>query len=144
MNRKDFIILFYNKYLKVLLFLIITIIVVLNFTELVKVSKFLGSLLILMIIIFFLAGTFIFLLNEISQSIPIKIRSFFYSIRTYLEKFKFIFPILLISFLIYFWQNKTIAENLILSGIILFFSCDIYFKKKIIKFKMRTAIVYNW
>ena len=130
MNRKDFMILFYNKYLKVLLFLIITIIVVLNFTELVKVSKFLGSLLILMIIIFSLAGTFIFLLNEISQSIPIKIRSFFYSIRTYLEKFKFIFPILLISFLIYFWQNKTIAENLILSGIILFFSYDIYFKKK--------------
>ena len=130
MNRKDFMILFYNKYLKVLLFLIITIIVVLNFTELVKVSKFLGSLLILMIIIFSLAGTFIFLLNEISQSIPIKIRSLFYSIRTYLEKFKFIFPILLISFLIYFWQNKTIAENLILSGIILFFSYDIYFKKK--------------
>ena len=130
MNRKDFVILFYNKYLKVLLFLIITIIVVLNFTELVKVSKFLGSLLILMIIIFSLAGAFIFLLNEISQSIPIKIRSFFYSIRTYLEKFKFIFPILLISFLIYFWQNKTIAENLILSGIILFFSYDIYFKKK--------------
>ena len=123
-------ILFYNKYLKVLLFLIITIIVVLNFTELVKVSKFLGSLLILMIIIFSLAGAFIFLLNEISQSIPIKIRSFFYYIRTYLEKFKFIFPILLISFLIYFWQNKTIVENLLLSGIILFFSYDIYFKKK--------------
>ncbi|NRS93675.1 hypothetical protein HNQ03_002766 [Chryseobacterium sp. 16F] len=129
MDRKDFLILFWNKYLQIFLLLAVFGLTILNFKNIIEISKNFGLIIFLVITLFTIAGVFKFILDEITLAIPIKIRSFFNLIFNYLEKISFFLPLALIIFLILNWQNETIVNNIFSTALILFYINNSYLKK---------------
>ena len=129
MDRKDFLAIFWKKYLKFILLLLLLVFIILNFKTIIEVSKSFGILLIVIICIFSVAGICRFFIDEMTSLLPNNIKFFIKRITNFVEKFKFIFPITLIFIVILNWKNKTIVENLFLSLMTLYSIYDLYFRK---------------
>lgn len=109
MNRKQFLIIFFKKYLLPMLLLCTLAIVLFNFKKIVEIGSVLGIFSLFIIVLFSLLGLMRFLINRIVGSFPKNIILFL----NFLEKFSFIFPISLIFYLAVTWNSRTPFEGII-------------------------------
>lgn len=104
MDRKQFLIKFWDNVLKPIFLLIIFIIIVKNFNQLIDIGRFLGALAGILIVLYlsiFILGYFA---QEFFDNLPEKLKLSIKSLIPYLEKLFYLIWPLLIGYMIISWS----------------------------------------
>ena len=130
MDRKQFLIKFWNNVLKPISFVLTLVFAILNYSKVLEISKFFGMLVLITLFLFSVMGIIKFFIDSIKNLIPENIKRPINFFLKDFEKLLYLFPVAMIIFLIINWNNKTLGEKLFFIGLILLNIYEVYYKKK--------------
>ena len=134
MDRKQFLIKFWDNVLKPIFLLIIFIIIVKNFNQIIDLGKFFGAFAGILIAVYLITFIFVYFTQELYENLPEKFKLFLKSLNPYFKKLSYLLWILLISYIIFNWNyiplgNKVFIVSFIAFSIVRFFIKEIESKK---------------
>ena len=130
MDRKQFLIKFWDNVLKPISFVLTLVFAILNYSKVLEISKFFGMLVLITLFLFSVMGIIKFFIDSIKNLIPENIKRPINFFLKDFEKLLYLFPVAMIIFLIINWNNKTLGEKLFFIGLILLNIYEVYYKKK--------------